>query len=194
MPLITPATEYTPLPKTSAPYGFTKNFKDPQMLPREELLPAGDREELLRLWEDTDRMISSQRYPDQEGFKDVKKQMGEIMHSSILIRRIQKLNANLIVEDSKSAKGNAAFYWTDGKVKKYTNASFPLGWVNEFTVIQTDAADLPVQPIYGWRAVLVRLLKFGAITWQQVLDTFGDVHHWDHRGKHWHHNVKDFRG
>lgn len=119
--------------------------------------------------------------------------MGSLIHSSELIRRIQKLNANLIVEDSKAVKGNAAFYWTDGKTKEYTNASFPLGWITEFSVIKTDAADLPVSIKYGWRTVLVRLLKFGVISWQNVLDVFGDVHVSDYRARHWQANVSGFR-
>lgn len=195
---IIPATEYTPLPKPSeryAPeaYGWCVTPKAAPLVVREQLSP-GNRDELLRLWEATEKQVAQYRYPDQEDFKNAERQMGQMMHHTELVRRISKLNPNLFVEDSVSMKGSAAFYWTDGKQKKYTRAIFDKGFVPEFTIMKTDRADLPAYyPRYGWRTVLIRLLKFNAITWQQVLDTFGDVHHFDSRGKHWFHNIKDFK-
>lgn len=195
---IIPATSYTPLPPVSerkTVYGFgwlTKKKPEPMQVKRQ--LPSADEEELLRLWEDTDKMLERQRYEDQADFKNAERQMGKVLHSSELVRRIQKLNPNLIVEDSVAMKGNAAFYLVDKEGKHYTNASFNKGHVPEFTIMTTDAADLPVHyPTYGWRTVLVRLLKFNAITWQQVLSTFGDVHHHDSRGRHWKLNVAAYR-
>jgi hypothetical protein len=196
--LVVPATEYSPLPPpeerfNSYAYGWCVSPK-PEPLRIKEQLPKDDHDELARLWEETEKEVAKYRYPDQEDFKNAERQMGKFLHSSELVMRIQKLNANLIVEDSNSMKGCAAFYWTDGKGKKYTNASFTKGYVPEFTVMKTDSADLPAYyPTYGWRTVLVRLLKFRALTWQQVLDTFGDVKFSDSRGKHWRNNVKDFR-
>lgn len=194
---IVEATTYTPIPSqkeryTVDCYAWMKaSYVEP--LHRENLLPAGDREELLKLWEDTDKMIDGQRYEDQESFKNAEKQMGKLMHSSELVRRIQKLNPDLIVEDSKAVSGCAGFYLVRNGVKEWTNASFRKGHIPEFSIISTDTADLPTKIQYGWRTVLVRLLKCNAISWQQLLDTFGDVHLSDVRAKHWHLNVKSYR-
>jgi hypothetical protein len=119
--------------------------------------------------------------------------MGKLMHSSELVRRIQKLNSDLIVEDSKAAPGCAGFYFVRNGVKEWTNASFRKGHIPEFSIISTDTADLPTKIQYGWRSVLVRLLKFNAIPWTDVLDTFGDVHLSDTRAKHWALNVAAYR-
>jgi len=198
---IVEATTYTPLPAQGERFQpncfawLTPEKVEP--LHVREQLPAGDREHMLRMWEQTDKQISDQRFSDQEDFKNKERQLGKILHSSELVMRLQKLNPNLIAEDSTALKsiGNyAALYEIKNKEKCYTNASFTKGWVPEFTHFDTDKADLPsYYPTYGWRCVLVRLLKFNAITWQQVLDTFGDVHFSDSRGKYWAHNVAAYR-
>jgi hypothetical protein len=191
------ADTYTPLPKPEErfqPDCYTW-MKAPYVEPlhRENLLPAGDREHLLQMWEQTDKQINDQRYEDQSDFKNKERQMGKLLHSSEFVRRVQKLNPDLIVEDSKAVNGCAAFYLVRNGKREYTNASFKKGWISEFSIIHTDAADLPVRVDYGWRTCLVRLLKFSAITWQQVLQVFGDVHFSDTRAKHWHLNVAGFR-
>jgi hypothetical protein len=194
---IVSATTYTPLPPLDERFNpncfawLTPNKIEP--LHVREQLPAGDREHLLRMWEQTDKQIADQRFSDQEDFKNQERQMGKIMHSGELVRRILKLNKDLIVEDSNAVKGCAGFYLTRNGEKTWTNASFKKGWISEFSIIHTDRADLPVRVDYGWRTVLIRLLKFRAITWQQTLDVFGDVHFSDSRGKHWRLNTQHLR-
>jgi hypothetical protein len=194
---IVSATTYTPLPPLDERFNpncfawLTPNKIEP--LHVREQLPAGDREHLLRMWEETDKQIQDQRYEDQSDFQNQERQMGKIMHSGELVRRILKLNRDLIVEDSNAIKGCAGFYLMRNGEKVWTNASFKKGWISEFSIIHTDRADLPVRVDYGWRTVLVRLLKFNAISWAQVLDTFGDVHASDSRGKHWKLNVAAYR-
>jgi hypothetical protein len=192
------ADTYTPIPKPAERNDYvgcyawlTPNKVEP--LHVKEQLPAGDREHLMQLWEKTDRQINDQRYEDQESFKNAEKQMGKLMHSSELVRRIKKLNPDIIVEDSKGAPGCAGFYLVRNGAKEWTNASFRKGHIPEFSIISTDTADLPTKIQYGWRTVLVRLLKFNAISWIDLIDTFGDVHFSDARGKHWHLNVQGFR-
>jgi hypothetical protein len=191
------ADTYTALPKPEE--RFSNDcfawLKAPYVEPLRvrEQLPTGDREHLLQMWEKTDKQIQDQRYEDQSDFKNKERQMGKIMHSGELVKRILKLNRDLIVEDSKGVKGCAGFYLMRNGVRAWTNASFKKGWVSEFSIIHTDAADLPVRVDYGWRTCLVRLLKFGAISWQQVLTTFGDVHYSDTRGRHWSKNVAGLR-
>lgn len=198
--LIVPATEYSPLPKPHE-RRFDVNAYGWQVAPKKEplqvkqQLPNKDWDKLHSLWESTDKMIDNQRYEDQADFKNEQRQLGKVMHSGELVKRILKLNSRLVVQDSKAMKGNAAFYFVEpDKSLRYTNASFEKGWVPEFTIMKTDAADLPsYYPRYSWRTVLVRLLKGGYITWQQVLNVFGDVTHNDTRAKHWHLNTHHLR-
>lgn len=194
--LIVPATQYTPLPKRfdTQAYGWIAPKKQ-NPLPVKPQLPNSDLDELHRLWEDTDHLLESERWEDQQDFKNAERQMGKVMHSNELVKRILKLNKNLICEDSLSMKGNASFYLVNEQGEKiYSQATFTKGWVPEFTIMYTDTADRPVYyPKYGWRCVLVRLLKRGYISYRQVLKVFGEVHHHDSRGRHWKLNTAAFR-
>lgn len=151
-------------------------------------------EDLLKaMWEDTDSKLKQYRYPDQEAFKNAAKQTGKGMWSNELIRKIKRLNRNLFVEDSVALPGCAAFYKTVGGVKTYTGSCFRKGYVPEFTIIKTDAADLPVEFHYGWRTVLLRLVKSGDLTMNQICRVWGDVHYGDARGKHWAAYMAEYR-
>jgi hypothetical protein len=193
------ANEYTPLPKQRflpAAFEWLKKPKPKELHVKEQLRSSHDMDELKRLWESTDHMISSQRWEDQDDFKNVERQMGKSMPHGQLIKRVLAMNNRLVVQDSLSMKGSMAFYYVEpDKSLRYTNACFDKGQVPEFTIMSTDAADLPVYyPKYGWRTTLVRLLKGRYITWGQILNVFGDVHCSDSRGKHWKNNVKNFKG
>jgi hypothetical protein len=198
-PLITLATEYTPLPKPKSRFGVNAfgwlTRKKPEPTRIESQLPNRDWQELTRLWESTDRMLEAQRYPDQVDFKNVQRQMGKSMRDGELIRKVTGLNPRLVVQDSTAVKGGAAFYFVNPQKELiYTNASFTKGILPEFTIMKTDAADLPVYyPTYGWRTVLVRLLKGRYIQWNDVIKVFGDVDASDSRGLHWFNNIKNFK-
>ena len=193
------ANDYTPLPPQRERFGLASfawlKKKKPEPLRVKEQLPSRDMDELKRLWSKTDGMLAAQRWEDQDDFKNVQRQMGKSMASGELVLRISKLNGRLVVQDSLSMKGSAAFYYVNvDKSLKYTNAIFDKGIVPEFTIMRTDAADLPVYyPKYGWRTVVVRLLKGGYISYSQVLKHFGEVEHHDSRAKHWSLNVTNFR-
>lgn len=151
-------------------------------------------EEMLKaMWQDTDAKLAPYRYPDQEQFKNAAKQTGKGIWSNQLIAQIKKLNRNLFVEDSIALPGCAAFYKTVAGEKKYTGACFRKGFIPEFTIIKTDAADLPVEFHYGWRTVLLRLLKSGDLTIAQINKVWGHVHYGDSRGKHWAAYTAEFR-
>ena len=100
---------------------------------------------LTRMYEETDKALERNRYPGQEDFKQAEKRMGKLMLSSDFIRKVLKLNKNLIYEDSVSYKGCGAFYLKQGKTKKSLNAAFRLGWMPEWTIMKTDRADLPTR-------------------------------------------------
>lgn len=151
-------------------------------------------EEMLKaMWQDTDAKLAPYRYPDQESFKNVEKQTGNGMWHTELVKRICKLNRYLFVEDSLLVPGSASFYTTRNNVKTYTGANFRKGFVPEFTIMKCDAADLPVDFTWGWRTVLMRLVKFGCLNMNQINRVWGDVHLSDSRGKHWAAHMEEFR-
>ena len=151
-------------------------------------------EEMLEaMWQDTDAKLAPYRYPDQESFKNCEKQTGKALWSHSLVKQILKLNPNLFVEDAVALPGCAGFYKMVSGEKTFTGASFRKGLVPEFTIIKTDAADLPVAFTYGWRTVLVRLVKSRDLSYAQINRVWGEVHLNDARGKHWNINMREFR-
>jgi len=161
--------------------------------PKEQLRSEHDKEELARIREMSDAQLSQHRMPDQDNFKDKVRQMGHPMHSNTLVRMVLKANPKLVVEDSVNCKGHAAFYYfeVDG-AKKPTNAHFKKGILPEFSIMETDAADLPVRVQYGWREVLSRLVKAKQLRLGQVLRMFGDTT--TVQSSHWRRQLQPFRG
>jgi hypothetical protein len=207
------ANEYTPV--SAACYGW-QTPKKKKTLVRKELVKKNQKSTwakqgigtenvysgdlLAQMFEDTDKLLASQRFPNQDDFKQAERRMGKRMLHTEFVRKVLSLNKNLICEDSIGSKGSAAFYiWrngVDGKPEKiYTVACFRKGWIPEWTVMKTDTADLPTQDglTYGWRTVLQRLIQGKAITYRQVVNTFGDVHRNDLCGKNWAMSTEHFR-
>jgi hypothetical protein len=142
---------------------------------------------LARMFEETDKQIETQRYPGQEDFKQVEKRMGKIIHSSEFIKKVLSLNRNLVYEDSLWNKGYGAFYLVRQGQKVYTAACFKLGWIPEWTIMKTDAADLPTRDglTYGWRTPIQRLVQQKIITKAQVRSVFGTVERGGLMGRNW---------
>lgn len=167
--------------------------KKRQPLPRKEQLNPRNQDVLAEMWEKTDKQLAANRFPGQEGFKDKLRQMGTPMHSSALITKVQKLNPRLVAEDSTNCRGNAGFYYSTATgEKRFTGAHFRKGVLPEFSVIETDAADLPVRVQYGWREVLARLVKSGQLTLRQVVKAFGDTN--TVQSDNWRREIQPFRG
>lgn len=210
---IVEANEYTKLPVAAKGWVVPKK---PQKIGRERrvrghvTLKAGsslkvgavtyDRaEEMLQaMREETKKVTDRQRYPDQDEFENASKQAGKGIWSHQLTKQILKLNANLFLEDSILVPGCAAFYkMVDGK-KKPTGASFRKGLIPEFTImkpnVEISGTKIDSMGItYGWRTVLMRLVKSGDLSYPQVLKVWGEVHYGDSRGKHWNLNIRAYR-
>lgn len=181
-------------------YGWTVKPK-PKPLPRKTMVKGNQKatwakagmktetmysdELLAKMFEETDKDLARQRFPNQEDFKNKEKRMGKMMLSGDFIKRVLSLNRNLLFEESKSCKGNGAFYWMKGKRKVYTAANFKLGWIPEWSDIETDTADLPTAVNYGWRTALQRLIQQRAISKRAADKIFGPDVPGDLRGKNW---------
>jgi len=187
--MIEVANEYT---KVSC-FGWQTPVKKAP-LQKKELLPKQDNEILAAYFEDTDKQLERQRWPGQEDFKNAAKRMEGGMLESDLVRRVTRINPALFAEDSTGSKGCAAFYWKRAGEKVYTAANWRKGWIPQWTILTTDAADLPTRDGYrpGWRQILQRLIQVGALRRHDVEKAFGIVDLSDLRGRNWHNAVGRF--
>ena len=113
------------------------------------------------------------RQSDHEFFKDFNRRKGEVMHSSDLIFRIQKLNPHVFVQSQYNFPEDWGLYSSAlGRMQFLTG--MPKGWLTEFSYALVDDRDLPTEERRGWRTCIVYCLMKGAITWKQVIAEFGE--------------------
>lgn len=205
------ANEYTPV--STACFGW-QTPKKKKTLVRKELVKKNQKSTwareglgktdtysgdlLSQMHEQTDKDLAQYRFPDQEDFKQAERRMGKRMLHTEFIKKVLSLNKRLVYEDSSSMKDSGAFYLirngVNGPEKVYTAACFRKGWLPEWTILKTDAADLPTGDglTYGWRVPLQRLIQQKIITYRQVARVFGTVLRNDLCGRSWQVHVGEF--
>lgn len=140
-----------------------------------ELKKLSAQEKLQKSFQETDGMLMQYRLSDHEDLKNAEKRMGKPLMSSELILRIEKLtNKAVWAEDSYRDPDNVAGFYTIKKREKVLVCAFDKGPMPEYSIIMTDAADLPIKEKRGWRTVLTRLLQADVLTWSQVKYGFGE--------------------
>jgi len=135
-------------------------------------LSVSNQDNLVELWEDTDKKLQAERVPDQENWKNADRQRGIPLETNDLIKRVREMNRGIWAEDSLNCPGHANFYFVQNGHKQCAGSPFKKGVVFEFSRIFVDAADRPVAIEYGWREVLHRLMKKKLITWKQIVKSF----------------------
>jgi hypothetical protein len=136
-------------------------------------------------------LLQRYREGDHDWFSDWSRRKGECMHSSDLIYRLQKLNPHLIIQSQINFPDDWGLYSSEyGRIQFLTG--FPKGWLTEFSYAIVDDRDLPTEERRGWRTVIVYCLLKGAITWEQVLEEFGEPNDaWN--DQRWQETLADFR-
>lgn len=118
-------------------------------------------------------LLAQYREADHDIFKDWARRRGEMLHSSDLIFRLQKLNPHILVQQQINFPDDWGLYSSAfGRIQFLTG--LPKGWLTELSYALVDSRDLPTEERRGWRTVLVYCLMKGAITWEQVLVEFGE--------------------
>lgn len=141
--------------------------EDVEFLPIEEALLKFHGEKI-------EPQLETYRLSDHNDLKDFHKRSGRWMHSSELIHQVTRLNPRIFVEHQINFPDQWGFYIDVLGQQRYVSG-FPKGWLREFTAINVDKRNLPEgDEIRGWRAVLVRLMALGLLSWAQVLRTFGN--------------------
>lgn len=141
--------------------------EDVEFLPLEEAL-------LKFKGERIEPQLETYRLYDHNDLKDFHKRSGQWMHSSELIHKVTSLNPRIFVEQQLNYPDQWGFYVDVLGKQKYVSG-FPKGWLREFTAIIVDKRNLMEgEEIRGWRAVLVRLMSLGLLSWPQVTRVFGN--------------------
>jgi hypothetical protein len=197
------ANEYTKLPSYAKGWcvppkpqkpGHKRQVKGPVTIRRNDrsLVTYDSPDDMLKAMR-KEAKAAEVRYPDQESFENSEKQIGKGIWSHQLVKQVLTLNPNLFVEDSILVPGCAAFYKVrDGK-KTPTGASFCKGLIPEFTIFKKNTEFDSTAITYGWRTVVMRLVKSLDLRYSDVLRIWGEVHFGDSRGKHWNMNIRPYR-
>src|SRR5208282_1860877 len=106
------------------------------------------------------------RQSDHDAFKDFNRRKGEVMHSSDLIFRLQKLNSHIQVQQQINFPDDWGLYSSAmGRIQFLTG--MPKGWLTEWSFAFVYDRDLPTEERRGWRTALVYLRLKSAITCKQ---------------------------
>jgi hypothetical protein len=123
--------------------------------------------------EKVEPMLQMYRQSDHDWFKDFSRRRGECSHSSDFIHKLQGINPHIFVQQQYNFENDWGLYSSAlGRVQFLTG--LPKGWMTEFSYALVDDRDLPTEERRGWRTCLIYCLMKGAITWEQVLATFGE--------------------
>ncbi len=118
-------------------------------------------------------LLDTYRLWDHNSFRDFHRRKGCVLHSSEFIFRLQELNPNISVSHQINFADDWGLY-TDMVGGSIYLSGFPKGWLTEFSYCLVDDRNLPTEEKRGWRTVLIRLLGKGVLTWEQVVNEFGD--------------------
>jgi len=146
-------------------------------------------EALAAMDEASYRLNDRYRLTDHAARKESWRKRGWL-HASEFILRIKRCNPNLFVQRQINFPNEWGFYADTHGSLTYLSG-FRKGWVPEYSYTLTDEHDLDVEEVRGWRTCLVRLLRYGVITWEQVQREFGDVS--GNGGWKWRHDTVLFR-
>ena len=161
-----------PLDLFSAEHFAQKNYERIKYAKPDEFLPYEEAKEKY-IAEKIEPTLSLYRQSDHDWFKDFSRRKGEVMHSSDLIFRIQKLNPHIFVQQQVNFIDDWGLYTSAmGRIQFLTG--LPKGWLTEWSYAFVDDRDLPTEERRGWRTVLVYCLGKSALTWDQVIQEFGE--------------------
>lgn len=125
--------------------------------------------------EDTLALAAKNRIPDQDLLEETEMAKGYYLDHNELIRRLQRLNSQILIQQGGVANAVAVRYplMEDGELKQQYVTGFFLEPLPEYSSVTTDDKGLPVREIRGWRSVLLALIRVGALTHSQCDVMFG---------------------
>jgi hypothetical protein len=172
---------------------FTKTGKAP--LVQTDINELGDKrlnpeEMVYKLREDILKQESKKRIYGQDELQQIERSAGPRIHTSELIKRLQKINPGIHVKDGKW--GSVALYYKKKRFEykesdffetppngeffthhKYVGG-FELGWLPEWGHVTVDSSNVALHEVRGWRSVLISLIKAKVISYQAAITEFGN--------------------
>lgn len=96
---------------------------------------------------------------------------GRVMHHSELVTRLKKLMPNFVVWPGNIA-GDISLYRVYGDKADFI-CYVHEGWLDEFSTVEFNKDKQPIHEKRGWRTALLRVIKLGLLTEEQVQREFG---------------------
>jgi hypothetical protein len=148
-------------------------------------------ENLAKLKEGNRKLTDKQKIAGQAELENLERAGGPKMPYQELIRKLRKLNLNILVKDS--TPGNIAIYVLKTRKQFEESAAEDAGdmtrhqWhkdhkyisgvptepLPEYSAVTTDERGRAHREVRSWRSVLIDAVKSGAITYQQANEEFG---------------------
>jgi hypothetical protein len=116
-------------------------------------------------------LLDTYRLDDHEQFKDFERRKGVVLHSSRFLHRLKEMEPKLIIWKQEMFDDWGLYLHVNGATVFISQVS--KGWLTEFSYTEVDHRNLPSEPHWGWRTVLLRLMEKGVFTWEQVVKEFG---------------------
>jgi hypothetical protein len=148
------------------PFVLPTHFEDDVFLPADIALEKYRQEKI-------EPQLQSYRLWDHESFKDFSRRKGEVLHSSRFIHRLRTLEPRFIIQQQINFPDDWGLYVQRGN-RLIHICPITKGWLTEFSYTTVDRDNLPSDPCWGWRTVLVRCMGNGVLTWDMVVKEFGN--------------------
>ena len=143
-------------------------------------------------------LISHREAFGQKDIEKVERSEGSRLYYSVLLRKLRNIYPQLMVKDG--IPGNVALYRPktqaeiinegyDLAVPKWYSeykyfTGFPKGAIPEWGHYINDTDGIAEREVRGYRSVLIAMVKQRLVTYEKVVDEFGDPIH-DQRSKYW---------
>jgi hypothetical protein len=141
---------------------------------RHEKSSEQNAEELAR-WEEGNQELAKQyQFLTPEEYADEGPRIGRILHSSLLIKFLQKdlgINCWYRVHPQKD---KVTLVVKKDNSEPEVGCWVPLGYMPEFSIVRFDKYGVPLNEKYrGWRTCCLQLILKGVVTEEQVESIFG---------------------
>lgn len=145
-------------------------------------LSTAEHVDRLRKLNNNSEAVKSQRWEDQEYFKDYPSRVGKPMHHVEFFDKLKKITGDKIYYEQGNFESDLAIYQMygtpqpqlDGRQFEYLFYATK-GTMPEYDLVEFDEVrDVPKKPLMrGWRTLLLSLIRRGTITEDEAHRVFG---------------------
>ena len=130
-------------------------------------------ESLAERKEFNDKTAQEYQWVEKADYADAGARIGRVMHSSTVVRLLQKAGVNCWTRTHPQA-GKVTLVVQRGELPAEVGAWMQIGFMPELTVMRFDDHNVPTtEKFRGWRTVTLQLILKGIITEQKADEVFG---------------------